>query len=137
LTTVAWDGKKLAVDSRVMGSCIRSEAGVKLFHVEELWIAGSGNYEDVLLAVKWYRDGCPDIKPTLGDDFAMLIKRGERVYRVEKRLMEWEVIAPFVAAGSGVELALGAMAMGASAIEAVKIASRFDAGTNDVVQHTP
>jgi hypothetical protein len=67
----------------------------------------------------------------------MLIKRGERVYRVEKRLMEWEVIAPFVAAGSGVELALGAMAMGASAIEAVKIASRFDAGTNDVVQHTP
>ncbi len=38
----------------------------------------------------------------------------------------WPIEAPFAAIGSGAELALGAMAQGATAIQAVKIACRFD-----------
>lgn len=38
----------------------------------------------------------------------------------------WEVNAPFTAAGTGARFAMGAMAAGKSALEAVKIACRFD-----------
>lgn len=43
-----------------------------------------------------------------------------------KRAEALEMNAPFLATGSGWELAMGAMAMGASAKEAVKIACQFD-----------
>lgn len=38
----------------------------------------------------------------------------------------WEISGPFCAVGSGKEFALGAMAAGKGALEAVKIACRFD-----------
>jgi len=38
----------------------------------------------------------------------------------------WPIEAPFAAIGSGTDLALGALAHGASALQAVKIACRFD-----------
>lgn len=41
----------------------------------------------------------------------------------------YEIKAPFIAIGSGRDLALGAMAAGATAEEAVRIAARYDAGT--------
>ena len=50
---------------------------------------------------------------TWGEDFA-------------EDLGVWPIQAPFAAAGSGAELAIGAMAAGASAREAVAIACRYD-----------
>lgn len=142
MTTIAWDGKTLAVDSRMTGGAvIRSENAVKLHRIEmsgePVWLAGCGEMNDILLALEWYREGSRrDAKPDLSDGFAALILRGGRAYRVECALIEWDVAAPFAAAGSGVELALGAMAMGATAVEAVKIAARFDPGTNDRIRST-
>jgi hypothetical protein len=139
VTTIAWDGKTLAVDSRMVGgTVIRSERAEKLYRLSDgSWLAGCGQMQDVLLAVRWYNEGAkPEDKPSLSDEFAALILRGGEAYRVEEKLIEWSVNAPFAAAGSGVELALGAMAAGASAVDAVRIAARFDPGTNSTVRHT-
>lgn len=138
MTTIAFDGKTLAADSRTLGSSmIRSEETGKLFALPDGgWFAGCGGQEDVLLALRWMIAGMVEAqKPALDDHFAGLILRGNRLYRVEKRLVEWECKAAHVAAGSGFELALGAMAAGADAIQAVKIAARFDPSTNARVQY--
>jgi hypothetical protein len=139
VTTIAWDGKTLAVDSRMTGGCmVRSEEAKKLFALENgSYLAGCGEMQDVLLAVEWLNDGAKkDEKPTLGDEFAALIMDCGRCYRIEKKLLRWDVCAPFAAAGSGYEVALGAMAAGADAVRAVEIASRFDPGTNARVHYT-
>lgn len=135
MTTIAWDGVTLAVDSRMMGGdMIRSEDTQKLFRVGDAWVAISGGYEDALAAVDWLRKGSPKEKPELGDSFCMLVAQDGKVRRYEQKLVGFDCIAEWVAAGSGYEVALGAMAAGASAIEAVKIAARFDPSTNDKVQ---
>lgn len=136
MTTIAWDGKHLATDGRMTtNGIVRSENTEKLFRIGDAWFAGCGTYEDVLLAVQWYRNECPSTKPTLSDGFAALIQRGEKCFRVERGLIEWEVVE-LAATGSGFELALGAMAAGATAAEAVRIAARFDTNTNDRVKST-
>lgn len=138
MTTIAWDGKTLAVDSRTTGSnIIRSERTQKLWKIADFWIACSGDYQDVLLAVEWFRNGMPDTdKPKLNDPGGLVVikKRGRKAFRYEGNLVGWDVAASFAAAGSGFEIALGAMAMGATAEEAVKVAARFDPGTNKRVQ---
>lgn len=49
----------------------------------------------------------------------------------------WEVNAPFTAAGTGSRFAMGAMAAGRSALEAVKIACRFDLNSRTPAYHYP
>jgi hypothetical protein len=49
----------------------------------------------------------------------------------------WEINAPFAATGSGKEFALGAMAAGKSALDAVKIACRFDLNSRAPTYHYP
>ena len=138
MTTIAWDGKTLAVDSRMTGgNVVRSERVQKLWKINDFWIAGCGDYQDVLLAVAWFRGGMPSAdKPKFNDPggLVILMQKGRSVWRYEGNLVGWNVAAQFVAAGSGFEIALGALAMGATAAEAVKIAARFDPGTNKRVR---
>jgi len=136
MTTIAWDGKTLAVDSRATTSgVIRSDRVKKLWKIGDEWIAVSGRFDETMLVVEWIRAGRPqDRKPTLSEDFGAMILRRKKLYRIESKLAEWPIDAPFAAGGSGFEIALGAMAAGADAVTAVKIASRFDTGTGGRVR---
>lgn len=74
----------------------------------------------------WDVDG---LKPEkVGDNFRALKVgiQGNVVY-LDNSLNEYVIEAPFHALGSGAELALGAMAAGATAEQAVIIACQFDA----------
>lgn len=135
MTTIAWDGEILAVDSRMCGSMIRSEKAKKLHKIGNIYVAGCGNMEDVIAMVEWVKNGKPKEKPLLHDSFAALVWERGKVYRYEQKLFPFPIAAPFAAAGSGYEVALGAMSMGADAIKAVRIASKFDPQTNNIVRY--
>lgn len=67
-------------------------------------------------------------KPAGGIDGLLIVPDG-RVYFVDSkgRLMSTNV--PFASIGSGCHFAIGAMEMGATAVEAVRVARRNDRGT--------
>lgn len=138
MTTIAYDGKTLAVDSRISDNqdTITSERGKKLFKVGDKWIAFSGDWQDAMLALDWFRAGEPkDKKPQL-DNLTAFVKIGSRCYRYEKKLARWEVKAP-AATGSGYEFALAAMACGKTARQAIQLAAKFNLTTNSRIQATP
>jgi len=129
MTVIAWDGKTLAADKQ------RSFSGTtgrttKLFRIasgEVLAIAG--NEAMGRLLVDWYVNGAnptewPEAQKT--EDWARLVvasKSGLKYF--EKFPVAIELQEPFYAFGSGMDVALGALAMGATAERAVEVASQF------------
>ena len=93
------------------------------------------------LIAKWRRwvegDG-QEPQITRDDDFsALMVDERRRVWKVEYNLAHVRYRDRFMAIGSGRGEAIGAMAMGASARQAVLIASRYDISTGrgvDVVR---
>jgi hypothetical protein len=108
-------------------------------------IAGNGN-----LAARWrnwWMDGEPEGKEPArafgdGDDYSIggfIIRRDGAVIQFD-RFGEDEVTGPYFAIGSGSEVALGALAMGATAKQAVEICVRYDVfsgGVPDILEHKP
>lgn len=136
MTTIAFDGKRLAVDSRITtaSDTVVIERAKKLWKIGALWIAFAGNSQDMMLAVQWFRDGMPESKPKLDSNFSAFSWDGKRLCRYECGLVPMPQNVKFAAGGSGIDVALGAMAAGANAVQAVKIAARFDPFTNARVQ---
>lgn len=86
---------------------------------------------------QWVEDWGADTVERARPDFhhlnigAVIIYPDRRILMMETEdnedIREWYGASDFVALGAGAELAMGAMAQGATAIEAVVIASRFHA----------
>lgn len=145
MTTIAWDGKFLAVDRQNTSDSTRrvgTKARPALVNPGDppkifAW-AGCGSYGKYLC--EWYEEGAnlenwPKFQNE-GDDHAALIVATARQVEVftagvaghpDVMLAEEN---PFYAWGSGYRLAIGAMAAGKDAREAVQIASRFDVFTS-------
>lgn len=136
MTTLAFDGKTLATDSRTCtgSNTVVCERTQKLFKVNGWWLAFSGNSQDCAAALQWFKDGMPDNRPKLEDNFSVLTWSGRKLVRYECGLVPMLQRVKIAAGGSGIDIALGAMAAGATAAEAVRIASRFDPFTNSRVQ---
>jgi ATP-dependent protease HslVU (ClpYQ) peptidase subunit len=126
MTTVAWDGRTMAADRQLTlgGTALPLK---KIFQCGNDFIGCCGSVQESMLFLSWYKDGRdPASKPKLDDGFsAMVIQAGECM-RYENLLMPYLINMPFWASGSGADYALGAMAAGKSAQEAVEIAIRFD-----------
>ena len=140
MTTIAYRDGVLAVDT-----AITSDNGVCRGRVSKLRrtpsgllfaICGQAGLSDVFS--RWLEDGADPLqRPTLNDksDFAALVVFSDsRVAAFSERFVAQFLIADFHAMGSGNELALGAMAMGASAEEAVRVACRFDVWSREPVE---
>ena len=127
MSVVAWDGKTLAADRQgTLGDGSKCRL-TKLWKVgEDVFCAVTGPHEQALLLLKWFKDGeNPATFPhTQGEeDWARLIvlEHG-KVFEIERHPIRQEVEDRFEAWGAGRELAIGAMAMGATAEEAVMVA---------------
>lgn len=135
MSTVAWDGKILAADKQAtVAELARSCSKIRKLPNGDI-LAVTGTLGPCLIMMQWYEDGadistyppCQKEK----DDWGRLI-----VAKPTGEILEYEqypvVMMPDPgkhAWGSGRDYALGAMAMGANAIQAVEIASRFDVNT--------
>jgi len=137
MTTIAWDGKTLAVDSMASAN-----GTVISYRVKKLYlsvgrfsaVAISGSVPAMHEVIAWVRSGekesPPEIEGNLigitenGDAFALWPNTSKLFLKIEE---PWT-------GGSGWELAMGAMDAGATAIKAVKIASKRDTNTGGRIQ---
>lgn len=133
MTTVAWDGKTLAADRRLSDGI----TNCKIWKLSKgRYISGAGAYDDMTEIVAWMRKGAKvKDRPTDINSTTMLLvcSNGKAYWLTIPYLRPVEIREPFYAIGSGAAYAVGAMAAGKSAGEAVAIASRFDPATGNGV----
>lgn len=128
MTTVAWDGKTLAADSQSTTGSIRGTAAKLAKNKAGFLVAGAGDWPTVKMWINWVLAGMPpDQQPASVTETSVLVvdPRGRPTL-----FSDTPVAAPLPrkqwAIGSGADLALGAMAAGADARQAVKIACKLD-----------
>lgn len=141
MTTIAYRDGVMAADSLVTGHGIRMGSLAKVIRAKDGTLAGAaGNTLDSAKLLTWVRlmgAECRDndVPPTEDKDTSLLIAYPDGI-------VEWigahdgrvAVDAGFHAIGSGGEIAIGAMAFGATAEQAVEIACRFDVWSGGPVQ---
>ena len=136
MSIVAWDGKTVAADKR---ACIADAAmaTTKIWRMSDgVVVATTGDFSFGLSMVQWFMVQCfndgsekndwPSFQST--DDWARIIifEPDQQPYCYERQPVRQVIEDPFMAWGCGREFALGAMAMGATAREAVEVACRFN-----------
>jgi ATP-dependent protease HslVU (ClpYQ) peptidase subunit len=133
VTTIAYRAGVIAADRQVdswMNAC-------KLFRLKDgSVLAGAGHFDEVIEVVAWFNAGCKEgTKPVLDDDpdnstdFVLACPSGIAYWLTSPFLRRVEIKDPFYAIGSGAQVALGAMAAGATPKRAVEIACQFDQAT--------
>lgn len=132
MTTVAWDGKTLAADSQMTSGAIRSRA-VKIVRSPNGFLAaGAGEWNSIVPWLRWVEGGMiPEEQPDSlhAKSHVIIIDPKGKAFTFEGSTTRLPLLDKFWALGSGTELALGAMAMGADARTAVKVAAKFDVYT--------
>ncbi len=132
MSVIAWDGKIIAADKRSIGGGIKGIT-TKIVQVNDTEvIAGNGSLDQFAVLVSWYKSGAdvntwPKFQEDDDENWTQLIlasKQGVKIYG--RYPYPWAHEDKYQAFGAGRELALGAMYMGANAIEAVKVASVFE-----------
>lgn len=129
MTVIAWDGKTLAADRQMTWAEMRSTV-CKLRKLPNGEVLGvTGNSARAVVVLKWYEDGAdPEKWPQCQTeaDYARLIvaRPGGKLVYFDWLPIEQIIIDPFMAFGVGRDFALGALAMGATAVQAVEAASK-------------
>ena len=128
MTTIAWDGKTLAADTLITENGKRVGRCEKIGNVGGVLFGVSGGVEWLAAFRGWFLGGMSGDRPAMksGDNIAqaIVIHDGRVLSLVPDG---WDVMkAPYYAVGSGCDLALGAMALGHTAEEAVRAACMID-----------
>jgi hypothetical protein len=126
MTTVVYRDGILAADRKIDGwqsvcKLIRLKSGA--------YISGAGNWDDVVEVARWLDAKAVEAnKPTLtqGSTSVIYLDSTGLYWMTDPFLRKVKVEEPYYAIGSGAHFALGALAMGATAHEAVEIAMQFD-----------
>jgi ATP-dependent protease HslVU (ClpYQ) peptidase subunit len=131
LTVIAWDSKILAADKMALwGDTIGTITKIRRL-ANGVVVASAGGAGASLFLMKWYEDGAnpekwPQDMQNDKDRSGILIVAGrDGCFFYESYPVAIPVEDPFKAWGCGREAALGAMEMGADAIKAVEIASKW------------
>lgn len=133
MTTIAYRDGVLAGDTLVTSPRdIKFGERIKVFKSPSGWLGGvAGPIGGISVLEQWMRqdDIDPDKPPVTDNRVEGLVisPKGEIYFWCGKNL-SW-MSAKFTAVGSGDEVAMGAMAMGATAVEAVEVGIRLDAGS--------
>lgn len=134
MTTIVWDGEILASDKQCSWDNLKTTV-TKISEVDGFLFGCAGNYAHAQTLIEWFMSGAdpktfPDCQK--GDDHVdMLVITPDRdihIYGQSPYPMDFTETQK-VAIGSGSEFALGAMAMGADAVQAVEVASAHDINT--------
>lgn len=142
MTTIAYDGRILAADSRITnGNYLIDDDFLKLRRVvvgkRTILVAAGGSLVEILRFYKWVEGGLDvDLWDMEADEVVgvtlEVVKSKEVIKVFSEGPTPMDNICPF-AIGSGGHLAEGAMLAGATAIDAVKIAAQRDLRTNTKV----
>lgn len=129
MSIVVWDGKTLAADKQAT----IDDRKVKCTKIMRLptgeLLAWVGNHESGLTLAQWYAAGAkeedwPKFQEKEAWTNLIVIHKG-KAWEYEQLPIRQRVETLPAAWGSGTAYALGAMAMGADAVKAVRVASKF------------
>lgn len=138
MTTIVWDGQSLAADRRVNYGGVTDTKISKIVRRADGALAGSSGNTSLGAAFKrWFLNGESGDRPALekgSETCNGLIIRPSGALEVHDHVGWYECDAGRYALGSGWEIALGAMAMGADAEAAVRVAAKFDGNTGDEIE---
>lgn len=128
MTVVAWDGKTLACDKQsTRGEKIGTRTKMSSMDNGDV-VVSVGSIDRSLSMVLWYSSGAkrtdfPVFQGT--DDWVnLIVLSGGKVFEYQQEPVGIPCEDPYMAWGSGADFALGAMAVGATAVEAVLAASK-------------
>jgi 20S proteasome alpha/beta subunit len=131
VTCIVWDGKTLAADKRCSyGGMICTVT--KIFRVDDLLVGGAGDFPFVLAMVDWVRrgrhaDDFPVMQSSKEDWQPLLVIESDgRQFIYERTPYPIHYEQKCMVIGSGREYARAALYMGATAAEAVAVASALD-----------
>jgi hypothetical protein len=134
MTTIAYDGHTLVVDSMSSADHLMvSRTRQKMWGAtgEFLCVVMAGQCSHYTAILNWLKDGAGADGWKDWDAVAWAVTKDKQVLRFTCGYPE-EVSGPD-ADGSGAELALGAMSAGASAFQALEIASKYDLYTGGTI----
>lgn len=133
MTTIAWDGKILAGDTKITGNTF-FRAGTKVFKISEnTYFGGSGDREDCLSVAEWLKGNIKE-EPKLDPSFAGILVEDGIAYRIESNLRK-DKLNTYHAVGSGSQGAMVAMYLGCDAIKAIRVMSEIDNYTNGEIDY--
>ena len=124
MTTIAWDGKRIAADG--LSTCdgfVVATDDPKLFRRKGVVIGVAGDWASAVPMVEFIA-GQRDFDSECKDITALAIRNGKGVV-YEGRKTPYPVKPPY-AIGSGACFALAAMEAGTDALKAVKVACKLD-----------
>lgn len=133
MTVLVFDGNTFAADKRATNQGLIFSV-TKIKKSRDHLIGVSGDFSAGKMLMKWFEDGCDPTKwPKCQEDkdrwtSLIVITPENKILKYEQEPIPMEVEEKRFAFGSGRDLALAAMEMGADAIKAVEVASKFDAG---------
>lgn len=140
MTTIAWRDRFMAADSLTDTGGMRGTA-TKIHKVGDSIIGCAGTMMDCVSFVRWFADrrNPLDFRTFHTDgsdapDVTAIVIGPSGVEKWTEHLQPVPVEDKFLAIGSGAKAAMAAMHMGASAEEAVRIASLVDICTNGKIQ---
>lgn len=129
MSVVAWDGRTLATDRQATNAGMIREAAKSRELAPGHVIAWTGEQMQGLVLAQWYTGGAvvslwPAFQRT--ERWTRLVVASEgRLFEYEQEPYLEEIVEPFFAFGAGRDFAMGALAAGASARQAVEIACRW------------
>jgi len=128
MTTIAWDGVTLAADTLITENGLRVGKTQKVWRVNGVLFGVSGGAEHLAEFRSWVAAGMAGDRPAMktGDNCAQaVVIHDGRVLSLMSG--GWDVMtSPFYAIGTGSPVAMGAMALGHTAEEAVRAAIALD-----------
>lgn len=141
MTTIVYKDGILAGDTQISsGNCLKELVETKVFKVRDYLVGIAGTYAYTKDLLNWViSDFAPDKRPQLLYDNdtinAIVVKDTGEVGVIEGfRDVCWlSKKNKFTVIGAGGDIAIGAMEMGATAVEAIKIVSKHNSSTNSKV----
>ena len=125
MTVVVWDGKTLATDRQANDGSMKWEAEKAWYVGTDHIVSGIGVLGSILKMRDWFVSGADpatlNVQPNSAE---LIVVSSEGLSVISSNGTSVELSAP-MAFGEGREYALGAMAMGATAQEAVQIANEY------------
>lgn len=140
MTTMAWDGKTVAIDGlSTCGSMIVDTRAEKFLFDENVLLLGCGQADQLRSVFMWLLPGSvfssspkPDCS---GWEFsAWMFRKGHAPREYISSVDFWCPLAPRDASGSGREIALTAMHLGRDAFGAIQAASELDVYTGGLIR---
>lgn len=131
MTVIAFRNGVMAADTQATWDETLKTGGEKKIHGARGALIGiAGDTTSGEIFVRWFRAGRPDKRPRIpADKFDALVAFQDGSLAVfDNRLQQIDVSSEFFAVGSGREVALGAMEVGASASQAAAAAIKWSAG---------